>query len=199
MESEPHGHVPNIRKYNEKAVAQSVHDFLVAIGEDPNREGLRETPDRVAKAYKEIFAGLYDDPVKEIQKTFAVGYQDVVVVKDIEFYSVCEHHLLPFFGKAHVAYVPPKSGEVVGISKLARLVKGLSARPQVQEKINMQIVDALENILGARGVLVKLEAQHFCMSMRGVKNRDARTVTVLSRGALQNTELGQQAWQMLDD
>lgn len=174
------------RPYDEAGVRQAIHALLVAVGEDPERDGLRETPDRMARAYKELFAGLHDDPRKVLSKTFDIGHQELVLVKDIPMYSVCEHHLLPFHGVAHVAYIPSEDGRVTGLSKLARLVDGYARRPQIQERLTSQVADALMEGLQARGVIVVIEAEHLCMSMRGVRKPGARTVTSAVRGSMRN-------------
>lgn len=163
-------------------IEQAVLMILEAIGEDPNREGLIETPKRVARMYAEVFAGLNEDPSKHLQVQFSVEEQEeMVVVKDIAVYSMCEHHLIPFHGKAHVAYVPRK-GKVTGLSKLARVVQGFARRPQLQERLTSQIADAIVGELDPLGVLVVIEAEHMCMTMRGVKKAGAQTVTSAVRG-----------------
>ncbi len=156
--------------------------ILEAIGEDPNREGLLLTPSRVASMYEEIFAGIGQDPTKLLQAQFSEEHEEMIIVKDIPLYSVCEHHMMPFIGKAHVAYVPGKSGQITGISKLARVVDSLSKRLQVQERLTTQVADTIMEGLGAQGVLVVIEAEHLCMSMRGVKKPGTTTVTSAVRG-----------------
>lgn len=164
-------------------IEKAVREILEAIGEDPDREGLVETPARVARYYEEIFDGVQRDPSDEIDAFFgAEHYQEIVMVKDIPFYSVCEHHLTPFHGKAHVAYVP--RGRVTGLSKLARLVEGFARRPQMQERLTAQVADALCERLDPLGVLVVVEAEHLCMSMRGVRKPGAATVTSAVRGTM---------------
>ncbi|MCY3850397.1 MAG: GTP cyclohydrolase I FolE [Acidimicrobiaceae bacterium] len=158
-------------------IAAAVREILAAIGEDPNREGLLETPDRVARMYAEVCAGLHEDPVAYLKTTFEVGHDEMVMVRDIPLYSLCEHHLIPFLGTAHVAYIPSGSGQVTGLSKLARLVDGYAKRPQVQERLTTQIAEAIEKSLQPRGVLVVIEAEHLCMSMRGVRKPGTTTVT----------------------
>lgn len=162
----------------EKAVAE----LLAAIGEDPRREGLRDTPRRVAAMYEELFAGLADDPSRHLTVTFAAEHDEMVMVRDIPFASLCEHHLVPFIGRAHVAYIPANDGRITGLSKLARLVDGFARRLQVQERMTTQIADAVERTLTPRGVLVVVEAEHLCMSMRGVKKPGTLTVTSAVRG-----------------
>ncbi|PLS29793.1 GTP cyclohydrolase I [Bifidobacterium parmae] len=171
--------------YDEEGVRKAVRLFLQAIGEDPDREGLVETPDRIARAGRELFAGLSASPEQVLEKHFDVDTDELVLVKNIELYSVCEHHLLPFHGVAHVGYIPAKDG-VMGLSKLARLVEVYARRPQVQERLTQQIADALVEYAGARGVIVVTECEHLCMSMRGVKKSEARTVTSAVRGLLRN-------------
>jgi len=165
-----------------KKIEQGVKLILEGLGEDLNREGLRETPQRVARLYKEVFSGLEQDPAELIVTTFAENHDELILVKDIPLYSVCEHHLMPFLGKAHVAYIPGREGKIVGISKLARVVDVFSKRLQVQERLTTQIADTLVSKLSPRGVLVVVEAEHLCMSMRGVKKPGALTVTSAVRG-----------------
>lgn len=165
-------------------IADAVRNILTAIGENPDREGLQDTPDRVARMYKEVFQGLHQDPEDHLQTQFTADkHEDTVIVKDISFHSMCEHHLLPFFGKVHIAYLP-SDGRLAGLSKLARIVETLSRRPQLQERLCAQVADALESALSARGVLVVIEAAHMCMQMRGVRSPDSTTITVVSRGVL---------------
>jgi len=161
---------------------RAVAELLAAIGEDPNREGLRETPRRVAEMYAELFEGAMSNPSEHLHVTFAEGHDEMVMVRDISFTSLCEHHLVPFMGLAHVAYLPALDGRITGLSKLARLVEGYARRLQVQERMTTQIVDALEKELHPRGSLVVLEAEHLCMSMRGVKKPGSSTVTSAVRG-----------------
>jgi GTP cyclohydrolase I (EC 3.5.4.16) len=165
-------------------IEQAVRMILEAIGEDPGREGLLETPRRVADFYEEIFDGLDRDPAERLSAIFHEDHEELVIVRDISFASMCEHHLLPFFGKAHVAYIP-RSGRVVGLSKLARIVEDFSHRPQLQERLTAQIADLLMEQLNPHGVLVVVEAEHMCMSMRGVRKPGARTVTSAVRGVFQ--------------
>ncbi len=164
----------------------AVRELLAAIGEDPEREGLRETPARVARAYAEMTAGLRQRPEDVLTTTFDLGHDELVLVRDIELWSMCEHHLVPFTGVAHVGYVPAKSGKITGLSKLARLVDVYAKRPQVQERLTTQIAEALMEILDARGVIVVLEAEHLCMTMRGVRKAGARTITSAMRGQLRD-------------
>jgi GTP cyclohydrolase I len=163
-------------------LAAAVREILLAVGEDPDRDGLRETPERVARMYAEIFSGLREDPGEHLSVTFEAEHDEVVLVRDIDLYSVCEHHLVPWFGKAHVAYIPGEDGRVTGLSKLARLVEGYARRPQVQERLTSQVADTLVRVLDPSGVLVVVEAEHLCMSMRGVRKPGAVTVTSAVRG-----------------
>ncbi|GER22888.1 GTP cyclohydrolase 1 [Zafaria cholistanensis] len=165
-------------------IERAVREILEAIGEDPDREGLADTPKRVAKAYAEFFSGLHQDPADLLSTTFDIGHDELVLVKDIPFYSTCEHHLVPFHGSAHIGYIPGPSGKVTGLSKLARLVELYARRPQVQERLTTQIVDALVKYLEPRGAIVVIECEHMCMSMRGVRKPGAQTVTSAVRGQL---------------
>ncbi len=166
---------------NLKKIEKAVREILTAIGEDPDRHGLKDTPARVARMYAEIFSGIAIDPAKEIKIFHEGEHEEMIMVKDIPFYSVCEHHLVPFIGKAHVAYIPTK-GKVTGLSKLIRVVEGYAKRLQVQERLTSQIADTLMEKLDPRGVLVIIEAEHLCMSMRGVKKAGSVTVTSAVRG-----------------
>jgi len=161
-------------------IERAVRDILIAVGEDPDREGLLKTPNRVARAYSELMAGLQDDPKRHLKTVFTEEYDEVVLLRDIEFHSLCEHHLLPFTGKAHVAYLP--DGKVVGLSKLARLVEGFARRPQVQERLTTQIADALMEELAPIGAVCVIEATHTCMTMRGAKKHGSTMVTSALRG-----------------
>jgi GTP cyclohydrolase I len=167
-------------------IEAAVREILLAVGEDPQREGLRETPARVARMYAEIFSGLHRDPRELLRKTFTQKYDEMVLVKDIGFESVCEHHLLPFLGKAHIAYLP--HGKIVGLSKLARVVEVLSRRPQVQERMTEELADLLVNELSARGVGVILEASHTCMTIRGVRKPDSLCITSAMRGTFRENQ-----------
>jgi len=164
----------------------AIRELLIAVGEDPDREGLRDTPKRVAKSYDELLAGLDQDPADVLTAEFEVGHDELVLVKDIELWSMCEHHLVPFFGVAHVGYIPSEGGRVTGLSKLARLVDVYARRPQVQERLTTQIAEALVTHLQPRGVIVVLEAEHLCMAMRGVRKGGAKTVTSAVRGQLRD-------------
>jgi GTP cyclohydrolase I len=164
----------------------AVRELLIAVGEDPDREGLRETPARVARSYREIFAGLFQEPAEVLTTTFDLGHEEMVLVKDIEVYSTCEHHLVPFHGVAHVGYIPGGDGRITGLSKLARLVDVFARRPQVQERLTAQIADAMVTELEPRGVIVVVECEHLCMSMRGVRKPGSRTVTSAVRGQMRD-------------
>ena len=167
-------HAPEI---DQERIAAAVREILFAIGEDPDRDGLLETPNRVARMYAEVCAGLHQEPSEHLATMFEADHDEMVMVRDIPMYSLCEHHLIPFIGKAHVAYIPNRSGNVIGLSKVARLVDGYAKRPQVQERLTRQVADALEEHLQPRGVLVVMEAEHLCMSMRGVRKAGSSTVT----------------------
>ena len=164
----------------------AVRELLIAIGEDPDREGLVETPARVARAYGEFFAGLALDAAEVLSKTFEFDHEEMILVRDIEVYSLCEHHLVPFHGVAHVGYIPAKDGRVTGLSKIARLVEMYARRPQVQERLTTQVADALCTHLGAQGVIVIVECEHLCMSMRGIRKPGSRTITSAVRGQLRD-------------
>ena len=166
--------------FDHEKIKEGVRLILEGVGEDVEREGLLETPDRVARMYEEIFAGMYQDAVEPLSKRFHVAGNEMVLEKDIVFYSTCEHHLMPFFGKAHVAYIP--KGEVVGLSKIARTVEVFAKRPQLQEQLTAQIADAINEQLHPMGVMAMLEAEHTCMTMRGVKKPGSRTVSYVTRG-----------------
>jgi GTP cyclohydrolase IA len=163
-------------------IERAVREILVAIGDDPDRDGLLRTPRRVAEMYAEVFGGLHEDPARHLVTTFEADHDEMVLVRDIPIYSLCEHHLVPFHGRAHVAYIPGIDGRITGLSKLARLVDGFAKRPQVQERLTTQVADALVAALDPRGAFVLVEAEHLCMSMRGVRKPGAFTVTSAVRG-----------------
>lgn len=163
-------------------IEAAVREILIAIGEDPERDGLLATPARVARMYAEVCAGLHEDPAVHLTTTFEADHDEMVMVRDIPLYSLCEHHLAPFIGQAHVAYIPNDDGRVIGLSKFARLVDGYARRPQVQERLTSQVADALDHRLGPKGVMVVVEAEHLCMSMRGVRKAGSTTVTSAVRG-----------------
>jgi GTP cyclohydrolase IA len=169
-------------RVDQERAAAAVRELLLAVGEDPDRPGLKDTPARVARAYAEIFAGLGQDPAEVLSTTFDEDHDELVLVKDIPMYSTCEHHLVPFHGVAHIGYIPGVDGRVTGLSKLARLVEVYARRPQVQERMTSQIADALDSVLKPRGVLVIIEAEHLCMAMRGIRKPGATTVTSAVRG-----------------
>ena len=184
--------------FDHEKIKQGVRMILEGVGEDPNREGLVETPDRVARMYEEIFSGLYMDAAEPLAKRFHVAGNEMVLEKDIVFYSTCEHHLMPFFGKAHVAYIP--KGEVVGLSKIARTVEVFAKRPQLQEQLTAQIADAINEQLHPMGVMVMVEAEHTCMTMRGIKKPGSKTITTVTRGDFKtDRELQKQFLSMVKD
>ncbi|WP_329300982.1 GTP cyclohydrolase I FolE [Streptomyces sp. NBC_00659] len=186
-----------IGEFDEKRAENAVRELLIAVGEDPDREGLRETPGRVARAYKEIFAGLWQEPEDVLTTTFDLGHDEMVLVKDIEVFSTCEHHLVPFRGVAHVGYIPATSGKITGLSKLARLVDVYARRPQVQERLTTQIADSLMEILEPRGVIVVIECEHMCMSMRGIRKPGAKTITSAVRGQLRDAATRNEAMSLI--
>jgi len=167
-------------------IEKAVREILIAIGEDPDRDGLQRTPSRVARAYAELFAGLRVDPSRVITTTFEANHEELVLVRDIEVQSMCEHHLLPFVGSAHVGYIPGTDGRLTGLSKLARLVEVYARRPQVQERLTAQIADLLMERLSPRGVITVLECEHMCMAMRGIRKGGSRTITSAVRGLLRD-------------
>jgi GTP cyclohydrolase IA len=169
-------------------IERAVREILLAIGEDPDRDGLIETPARVARAYAEQFSGLAQRPEDVLTTVFDADHDELILVRDIELYSTCEHHLVPFFGFAHVGYIPNEKGQITGLSKLARLVDVYARRPQVQERMTSQIADALMTVLDPRGALVVIEAEHLCMSMRGVRKPGAKTVTSAVRGSMRDSD-----------
>ena len=174
------------REFDQARAEKAISELLIAIGEDPEREGLRDTPGRVARALKENFAGLWQNPEEVLSTTFDIGHRELVIVRDIEVFSHCEHHLTPFHGRAHIGYIPGERGQITGLSKLARLVDLYARRPQVQERLTSQIADALVEILQPGGVIVIIDCEHLCMSMRGVRKSQARTTTSAVRGQLMN-------------
>ncbi|MHA7263010.1 GTP cyclohydrolase I FolE [Arthrobacter sp. TMN-37] len=178
-------------------IQRAVREILEAIGEDPDRDGLVETPRRVARAYAEMFAGLHQDAAEVLSTSFELDHQELVVVKDIPFYSTCEHHLVPFHGSAHVGYIPSDDGRVTGLSKLARLVEVYARRPQVQERLTTQIVEALMTHLNPKGAIVVIECEHMCMSMRGIRKPGAKTVTSAVRGQIRETATRAEAMSLI--
>jgi GTP cyclohydrolase I len=188
---------PAIAEFDAARAEAAVRELLIAVGEDPEREGLRDTPARVARALAETFAGLHMRADDVLTTTFDLGHDELVIVRDIEVYSTCEHHLVPFHGVAHVGYIPGPDGRITGLSKLARVVDVFSRRPQVQERLTTQIADAIERILSPQGVLVVIEAEHLCMSMRGVRKPGTRTITSTVRGQLCNAATRAEAMSLL--
>jgi len=174
-----------LHPYDAKRAESAVKELLAALGEDPEREGLKDTPARVARAFAENFAGLWQNPEEVLTTTFDIGHEELVIIRDIEVFSHCEHHLTPFHGVAHVGYIP--NGKITGLSKVARLVDLFARRPQVQERLTSQIADAMVEILKPAGVIVIIDCEHLCMSMRGVKKTEARTVTSAVRGVLRDS------------
>ena len=181
------------QSFDQQKIENAIREIIIAIGEDPDRDGLQDTPARVARAYKEMFAGLYERPEEVLATTFDLNHNELVIVKNIDIFSVCEHHLLPFVGKARVGYVPNNNGQITGLSKLARLIDVYAKRPQVQERLTSQVADALMRILKPQGVIVVIECEHFCMSMRGVNKPGSKTVTSVVRGNLEDPALRHEA------
>ena len=177
---------PALQPFDAVRVEAAIRELLIGIGENPDREGLAQTPARVAKSYAEIFGGLHQTARDVLTTTFSLGHDELVVVRDIPIYSTCEHHLLPFHGVGHVGYIPGEDGKITGLSKIARLVDMYSRRPQVQERLTTQIADAMTDILGARGVIVVIECEHLCMSMRGIRKPGSTTLTSVVRGQLRD-------------
>jgi GTP cyclohydrolase IA len=173
-------------------IEKAVREILIALGEDPDRDGLTRTPGRVARAYAELFAGLRVDPRDVLRTTFEADHEELVIVRDIKVFSLCEHHLLPFKGVAHIGYIPNENGRITGLSKLARLVEVYARRPQVQERLTSQIADQLSDQLEARGVIVVLECEHLCMEMRGIRKAGSRTLTSAVRGILKTDSKSRQ-------
>jgi GTP cyclohydrolase I len=186
-----------IGEFDEKRAENAVRELLIAIGEDPDREGLLATPGRVARAYKEILSGLWQEPEEVLTTTFDLGHDEMVLVKDIELVSLCEHHLLPFHGVAHVGYIPAVTGKITGLSKLARLVDVYARRPQVQERLTTQVADSLVRILEARGAIVVIEAEHMCMSVRGIRKPGSKTITSAVRGQLRDATTRAEAMSLI--
>ena len=190
-------HATAPREVDLDRAAAAVRELLLALGEDPDREGLQETPMRVARAYNEAFAGLDQDPQDVLNTVFDIGHDEMILVKDIELYSTCEHHLVPFHGVAHVGYIPGEDGRVTGLSKLARVVEVFAKRPQVQERLTAQVADAMVEVLKPRGVIVVVECEHLCMSMRGVKKPGSRTVTSAVRGQMRDSATRAEAMSLI--
>ena len=188
----------DVPDFDHDRAAAAVRELLIAIGEDPEREGLKDTPRRVARAYAELTSGLRLTPEDVLTTTFDLGHDEMVLVRDIELWSMCEHHLVPFTGVAHVGYIPATTGKITGLSKLARLVDVFAKRPQVQERLTTQVADALMEILEARGVIVVIEAEHLCMTMRGVRKAGARTITSAVRGQMHNAATRSEAMSLIN-
>ena len=187
----------NVGGFDRERAEAAVRELLIAVGEDPDREGLAETPARVARAYEEVFAGLHEDPKVHLEKSFSENHRELVLVRDIPIYSTCEHHLVPFYGEAHIGYIPSKQGHVTGLSKLARLVEIYARRPQVQERLTTEIVEALMSHLHPQGAIVVIQAEHMCMSMRGVRKPGAQTVTSAVRGQLRDATTRAEAMSLI--
>ncbi len=190
---------PALGPFDRERVERAVRELLIAVGEDPDREGLLDTPARVARAYEEIFGGMRLTAEDVLTTTFDLGHDELVIVRDIEVYSTCEHHLVPFHGVAHVGYIPGNDGRITGLSKLARLVDVYAKRPQVQERLTSQVADALMRILQPKGAIVVVSCEHLCMSMRGVRKPGARTMTSAVRGALTDPATRAEAMALLRD
>lgn len=189
--------LPTLPPFDHERAEAAVRELLIAVGEDPDRDGLLDTPARVARMYAEVFSGLRQTPAEVLTTTFELSHDEMVLVRDIELWSMCEHHLVPFFGQAHVGYIPSPDGRITGLSKLARLVEVYARRPQVQERLTMQVADAMEKYLQPRGVIVVIEAEHLCMAMRGVKKPGSRTVTSAVRGQLRNSATRAEAMSLI--
>jgi GTP cyclohydrolase I len=186
-----------VPEFDQPRAEAAVRELLIAIGEDPGREGLHDTPARVARAYAELTAGMRQTAEDVLTTTFDIGHDEMVLVRDIELWSMCEHHLVPFTGVAHIGYIPAESGKITGLSKLARLVDVYAKRPQVQERLTTQIADSLMQLLDARGAIVVIEAEHLCMTMRGVKKAGARTITSAVRGIMHNAATRSEAMALI--
>jgi GTP cyclohydrolase IA len=191
---EPRAHIPD---YDQPRAEAAVRELLIAVGEDPDREGLLETPARVARAYAELLSGMRMTAEDVLTTTFDLGHDEMILVRDIELWSMCEHHLVPFTGVAHVGYIPNENGRITGLSKLARLVDVYARRPQVQERLTTQVADALMQILEARGAIVVIEAEHLCMTMRGVRKPGSKTVTSAVRGTMHKAATRSEAMSLI--
>ncbi len=195
---EPDAGLDAIAPFDFDRAEAAVRELLIAIGENPERDGLRDTPARVARAYAELTAGLHQQPEEVLATVFDIGHDEMVLVRDIELWSMCEHHLVPFTGVAHVGYIPNEDGRITGLSKLARLVDVYAKRPQVQERLTTQIADALVEILEPRGVIVVIDAEHLCMTMRGVRKAGARTITSAVRGIMHRAPTRAEAMSLIN-
>jgi GTP cyclohydrolase I len=191
------GRLGAVAEFDHDRAASAVRELLLAIGEDPEREGLRGTPERVARAYAELTVGLHQKPEDVLTTVFDIGHDEMILVRDIELWSMCEHHLVPFTGVAHVGYIPNENGRITGLSKLARLVDVFAKRPQVQERLTTQVADALVELLEPRGVIVVIEAEHLCMTMRGVRKAGARTITSAVRGQMHHAATRSEAMALI--
>ncbi len=187
----------DVPPFDQARAEAAVRELLIAVGEDPEREGLLETPARVARAYRELLCGMRLQPEEVLTTTFDLGHDEMILVKDIELWSMCEHHLVPFTGVAHVGYIPNENGRITGLSKLARLVDVYARRPQVQERLTTQVADSLMQILEARGCIVVIEAEHLCMTMRGVRKPGSKTVTSAVRGVMHNAATRSEAMSLI--
>ncbi len=194
ISQEPREDIP---PFDEPRAEAAVRELLIAVGEDPDREGLRDTPARVARAYQELLAGMRMRAEDVLTTTFDLGHDEMILVRDLELWSMCEHHLVPFTGVAHVGYIPSENGRITGLSKLARLVDVYARRPQVQERLTTQVADSLMEILEPRGAIVVIEAEHLCMTMRGVHKRGSKTVTSAVRGVMHNQATRQEAMSLI--
>jgi GTP cyclohydrolase I len=194
ISQEPREDIPD---FDQPRAEAAVRELLIAVGEDPEREGLRETPARVARAYRELLSGMRLGAEDVLTTTFDLGHDEMILVRDIELWSMCEHHLVPFTGVAHIGYIPNENGRITGLSKLARLVDVYARRPQVQERLTTQVADALIRILEARGAIVVLECEHLCMTMRGVRKPGAKTVTSAVRGSMHNAATRNEAMSLI--
>jgi GTP cyclohydrolase I len=188
---------PEIPRFDHARAEAAIRELLIAVGEDPDREGLRETPARVARAYEELLSGMRLAAEDVLTTTFDMGHDEMILVRDIELWSMCEHHLVPFTGVAHVGYIPQENGRITGLSKLARLVDVYAKRPQVQERLTTQVADALMDILQARGAIVVIECEHLCMTMRGVRKPGSKTVTSAVRGTMHNAATRSEAMSLI--
>ena len=188
---------PDIPEFDRPRAEAAVRELLIAVGEDPDREGLLETPARVARAYQELLGGMHLAAEDVLTTTFDAGHEEMILVKDIELWSMCEHHLVPFTGVAHIGYIPNENGRITGLSKLARLVDVYAKRPQVQERLTTQVADAMMDILEARGAIVVVEAEHLCMTMRGVHKPGSKTVTSAVRGSMHNAATRSEAMSLI--
>lgn len=194
ISTEPYGELPD---FDQPRAEAAIRELLFAVGEDPDREGLKETPSRVARSYRELLEGMRQRAEDVLTTTFDLGHDELILVKDIELWSMCEHHLVPFTGVVHIGYIPGEDGRITGLSKLARLVDVYARRPQVQERLTTQIADSLMAILEARGAIVVVEAEHLCMTMRGVRKPGAKTITSAIRGSMHNAATRSEAMSLI--